>query len=68
MARQVPVSDITNQRTLTESADTTTDDTPETPVGPLDRVGTYMAEWMILNRIQRCRSSILCQKAYYGIR
>ena len=29
MTRQVTFSDITNQRTLTESANTATDDTPE---------------------------------------
>jgi hypothetical protein len=37
MARQLTLSDITDQRTLTESADTTTDDTPETPTVLLDR-------------------------------
>ncbi|WP_458188880.1 hypothetical protein [Haladaptatus sp. NG-WS-4] len=37
MARQVTFSDITNQRTLMQSADTTTDNTPETPTALLDR-------------------------------
>jgi SprT-like protein len=37
MARQVTFSDSTDQRTLTESANTTTDDTPETPTALLDR-------------------------------
>lgn len=37
MARQLTVSDITDQRTLTENANTTTDDTPETPTALLDR-------------------------------
>ncbi|GKZ15342.1 hypothetical protein [Haladaptatus sp. T7] len=37
MARQLTFTDITDQRTLTESADTTTDDTPETPTALLDR-------------------------------
>ena len=32
MARQVTFSDITDQRTLTESADVTVDDSPELPV------------------------------------
>ncbi|SIR92185.1 hypothetical protein SAMN05421858_4544 [Haladaptatus litoreus] len=37
MVRQLTFSEITNQRTLTESTDTTTDDTPETPTDLLDR-------------------------------
>ena len=37
MTRQVTFSDITDQRTLTGSADTVTDDTPETPTVLLDR-------------------------------
>ncbi len=37
MARQLTFSDITDQRTLTESADAPTDDTPETPTALLDR-------------------------------
>jgi SprT-like protein len=37
MARQVTFSDITDQRTLTESANTATDDIPETPTVLLDR-------------------------------
>jgi hypothetical protein len=37
MARQVTVSEITAQRTLTESANAATDDTPETPTALLDR-------------------------------
>ncbi|WP_227356038.1 hypothetical protein [Haladaptatus salinisoli] len=37
MARQLTFSEITNQRTLTESASTVTDDTPETPTALLDR-------------------------------
>lgn len=37
MVRQLTFSDITDQRTLTKSAKTETDDTPETPTGPLDR-------------------------------
>ena len=37
MARQLTFSDITDQRTLTESADAATDDTPETPTALLDR-------------------------------
>ncbi|SIR99043.1 SprT-like family protein [Haladaptatus litoreus] len=37
MERQLTVSDITDQRTLTERTDTTTNDTPETPTALLDR-------------------------------
>ncbi|WP_231189214.1 hypothetical protein [Haladaptatus sp. DYF46] len=37
MARQVTVSDITDQRTLTESANAATDDTLESPTALLDR-------------------------------
>ncbi|MCO8245428.1 hypothetical protein [Haladaptatus sp. AB643] len=37
MARQLTFSDITDQRTLTESANTATDETPETPTALLDR-------------------------------
>ncbi len=37
MARQVTVSDSTDQRTLTESANAATDDTSETPTALLDR-------------------------------
>ncbi|WP_227380457.1 hypothetical protein [Haladaptatus halobius] len=36
MSRQLTFSEITDQRTLTESADATTDDTPETPTALLD--------------------------------
>jgi SprT-like protein len=37
MTRQLTFSDITDQRTLTESSNATTDDTPETPTALLDR-------------------------------
>ena len=37
MTRKLRFSDITEQRTLTESADAATDDTPETPTALLDR-------------------------------
>ncbi|WP_231187268.1 SprT-like domain-containing protein [Haladaptatus sp. DYF46] len=37
MTRQLTFLDITDQRTLTESANATTDDTPETSTAPLDR-------------------------------
>ncbi|MFH5802210.1 SprT-like domain-containing protein [Haladaptatus sp. CMAA 1911] len=37
MTRQLMFSDITDQRTLTESANAATDDTPETPTVLFDR-------------------------------
>ncbi|WP_266080596.1 hypothetical protein [Haladaptatus caseinilyticus] len=37
MAQRLMFSDITNQRTLTESTNTETDDTPETPTALLDQ-------------------------------
>ncbi|WP_435158850.1 hypothetical protein [Haladaptatus sp. DFWS20] len=37
MARQLTFSDITDQRTLTESVDAATNDTPKTPTALLDR-------------------------------
>ncbi|MCO8245410.1 MULTISPECIES: hypothetical protein [unclassified Haladaptatus] len=37
MARQLTFSDSIDQRTLTESADTASDDTPETPTALHDR-------------------------------
>jgi SprT-like protein len=37
MTRQLTFSDITDQRTLTESADAATDDTPETSTALLNR-------------------------------
>ncbi|SIR98689.1 SprT-like family protein [Haladaptatus litoreus] len=44
MTRQVTVSDITDQRTLTESLNATTDDTPKTPTGLLDRAQQHAAD------------------------
>ncbi|GAA0254538.1 hypothetical protein [Haladaptatus pallidirubidus] len=44
MARQLTVSDTTDQRTLTESADTASDDTPETPMGLLAQAQEYMID------------------------
>ncbi|MFH5801049.1 SprT-like domain-containing protein [Haladaptatus sp. CMAA 1911] len=61
-------SDITNQRTLTESADAATDDTPETPTALLDRAQQHATnvaaehfpdlpveelDWEISHRAQR---------------
>jgi SprT-like protein len=44
VARQLTFSDITDQRTLTERADTTTDDTPETPTALLDRAQQHAVD------------------------
>lgn len=38
LVRQLTFLDSIDQRTLTESADTTTDDTPETPTALLNRI------------------------------
>ncbi|SIR98830.1 Predicted Zn-dependent metalloprotease, SprT family [Haladaptatus litoreus] len=44
MACQLTFSDITDQRTLMESANAATDDTPETPTGLLDRAQQHAAD------------------------
>ena len=44
MTRQLTFSDITDQRTLTESADATTDDIPGTPTALLDRAQQHVAD------------------------
>lgn len=67
MSRQFTVSDMTDQRTLTENANAATDDTPETPTALLDRaqhvadVATKhfpdlpieAIDWEVSHRIQR---------------
>jgi len=68
MIRQVTFSDITDQRTLTESVDAATDDTPETPTALLDRAQQHATnvatehfpslpvkaiDWEISHRAQR---------------
>ena len=44
MVRQLTFTDITDQRTLTESADATTDDIPETPTALLDRAQQHAVD------------------------
>jgi hypothetical protein len=68
MTHQLTFSDITDQRTLTESADAATDDTPETPTALLDRAQQHAMnvaaehfpeppvdtnEWEVSHRAQR---------------
>ncbi|GAA0236606.1 SprT-like domain-containing protein [Haladaptatus pallidirubidus] len=68
MARQLTVSEITDQQTLTESANAVTDDTPETPTALLDRAQQHATnvaavhfpdlpveaiEWEVSHRAQR---------------
>ncbi|WP_458186666.1 hypothetical protein [Haladaptatus sp. NG-WS-4] len=44
MARQLTFSEITDQRTLTESPKPATDDTPETPTDLLDRARQHATD------------------------
>ncbi|WP_266083079.1 hypothetical protein [Haladaptatus caseinilyticus] len=68
MTHQLRFSEITDQRTLTESANTTTDDTPETPTALLDRAQQHAMnvaaehfpnlpietiDWEVSHRVQR---------------
>ncbi|WP_139328885.1 hypothetical protein [Haladaptatus litoreus] len=68
MARQLTISEITDQRPLTESANAATDDTPETPTALLDRAQQHATnvatehfpdllveaiDWEISHRAQR---------------
>ncbi|SIR98759.1 hypothetical protein SAMN05421858_5008 [Haladaptatus litoreus] len=55
MARQVTLTDITDQRTLTKSANAATDNAPEAPTALLDRAQQH-APNVATNTSPTCRS------------